>query len=586
MESGDKVTPPTKPDSDSGAAPDRAAVENAKEILNFLAHTVTSMKLFPSHHATVVKFVDDLFAKLESYFENRQELEVDVLEDTFFIGGEAVYKEANLNRSLPYLFFKDGMKKFAILKEIDREELGEFLEVIRQNSLLPLDESDIVLSIWEKDLVNIRILAPDEFVLSKIDLFAKQIVDFVIDRDKLFGGKIELSASDLKDIQSQSFSLGLMEVEEKKDYAELVTKLDDQELNRVESMLAEARQIPPEQEFLGMIFELLYLEERIERFAPIVGFLERHQRDLLQQGKFIHAAQFVTQIRDLKDIFSVGQPAKAAELGKLLDTVQDGRTIALIRQAVDRKDIDSLSSFFDYLSFLGSRSIPLASELLDETQEEEYRRAAVAYLEKVSGEHIETLADQLQEGKPALSREIIALLGRSQNKKVLTHLAALQAYANKDLRLAAIDVISSFSDPLASRILFGFFQDADEDVRTAAADRLEWQEDKRILQRIIRMVSAGHFHNKSAKEKTAILNCLARTRTPEALKTLRRAMQKSGLLFTARRENTRLCAVLALEAMGTPEALEVLRAGRDRSGGQVSEACREALERIRERTAG
>jgi hypothetical protein len=313
------------------------------------------------------------------------------------------------------------MKKFAILKEIDRQELREFLEVIKQNALLPLDESDVVLSIWEKDLANIRILAPDEYLLAKIDIFTKQSFDFFIDRNKLFGGKIDLSADDLKDVQSKSLSLGLLEAEEKKGYAELITRLEDQDLIRVESMIAESRGTPPEQEFLDMIFELLYLEDRIDQFAPTVGFLERHHRDLLQQSKFTHAAQFFRQIRELKNIFSVSHAAKAAELEKLLDSVQDGRTVAQIREAVDRKDIDSISSFFEYLSFLGARSIPLAAEFLEETHEEDLRRAAFAYLEKVGAEHIEILAGQLQDGKPGLSREIISLLGRSQNKKVLTY---------------------------------------------------------------------------------------------------------------------------------------------------------------------
>jgi hypothetical protein len=41
--------------------------------------------------------------------------------------------------------------------------------------------------------------------------------------------------------------------------------------------------------------------------------------------------------------------------------------------------------------------------------------------------------------------------------------------------------------------------------------------------------------------------------------------------------------VLALEAMGTPEAVEVLRSGSERSGGQVGEACRQALERLNQK---
>jgi len=88
--------------------PDRATIELAREILNLLTHTVTSMKLFPAHHATVMGFVDDLYAKLQTYFEIRPELEVDVQDQAFVLGGEVIHKEEHLAKSIPIFFTKTG----------------------------------------------------------------------------------------------------------------------------------------------------------------------------------------------------------------------------------------------------------------------------------------------------------------------------------------------------------------------------------------------------------------------------------------------------------------------------------------------
>jgi hypothetical protein len=571
--------PQPEAEADSAEAPDKAAVESAKEIFHILSNTVTTMKLYPSHHASVMKFVDDLYAKLRDHFEHWPELEVDIQENAFLMRGEAVFRDDNLIKSLPYLFHKDGMEKIAILKEVDKTELHHFLEVVRQTSLLPLDESDIVVAIWEKDLANIRIYAPDDYLLAKIDVFTKQPFDIFIDPKKLFSGQIELSTEDLKDIQSKTVSLGLMELEEKKDYAELVTMLEDKDIHQIEAMLNGSRKIPPEKEFLDMIFELLYLEDRIEEFATVLGFLERHNKDLILDGKFTHAAQFLRQMQELKDIFSERNPAKAAELEKFLNSVQEARIVALIRECIERKNIDSVPSFFDYLRFLGTRSIPVAAELLEENQDEDYRRAANAYLEDIGSESIETLAGQLQDGKPALSKAIIALLSRSQDRKVLSYLAPLVTYASKDIRLAALEALGSFKDPLAQKIISGFLQADDEDVRTAAAERLGRLPDKSILRRIIRMVSSRRFHDKSPREKIAVMNILGRSVTSEGLEALRKSMEKSGLFAKAKYEDTRLCAVTALAAVETPEALDVLRKGVRSSNKKVSEACRRALEK-------
>lgn len=570
-----------RPEAEAGAeeAPDKASIEIAKEIFHILSNTVTTMKLYPSHHASVTKFVDDLYAKLRDYFERWPELEVDIQENAFLVRGEPVFRDDNLIKSLPYLFHKDGMEKIAILKEIDKAELHQFLEVVRQTSLLPLDESDIVVAIWEKDLADIRIFAPDDYLLSKIDVFTKQPFDIFIDPKKLFTGQIELSTEDLKDIQSKSVSLGLMELEEKKDYTELVTMLEDKDIHQIESMVDFSRKIPPEKEFLDMIFELLYLEERVEEFTTVLGFLERHNKDLIRDGKFTHATQFLRQLRELKGIFSERNPTKAAALEKFLNAVQEARTVALITECVERKKIDSVPSFFDYLRFFGVKSIPVAVELLEEGQEEEYRRAAFAYLEDVGLDNIETLACQLQDGKPALSRDIITILARTRDKKVLSYLAPLITYVNKDIRLAVVESLSLFEDPLAQKILSGFLQDLDEDVRMAAADRLEKLSDKVILHRVIRMISGRRFHDKSPREKIAVMNILGRSGTREAVEALRKVMEKSSLFSKAKQEDTRLCAVAALAVMQIPEALDALSKGVKSSSKKVSEACRKALEK-------
>jgi HEAT repeat protein len=578
VESADRPKAQPEAEAASEGAPDKASIELSREIFHLLTHAVTAMKLFPAYHATVTGFVDELYAKLRSYFETRQELEVDVGEQSFFVGGEVVLKEEHLGKSIPYLFHKDGMKRFAVLNEIDKTELREFLGVIRKTALLPLDESDIVTALWEHDFPSIRIFAPDEYLLSKIDIFTKQPLEVFIDRRKLFSGQINLSADDLKDIDDKTLSLGLMEQEEKKDYAELVTALEDKDRDSIEALLAASRQTPPEKEFHDMVFELLCLEDRVEKIVPILDFLERHHRELIREDKFTHAVQLLRQARDLQEIFSGSRPEKAAALEKFLGVFPDGRTVELVQEAIRRHSLDSPSAFFEYLRLMGDRSIPLAAEFLAKAEEPEARRAAIAYLEEAGRQNIEVLASQLQDGEPAVSKQIIALLGRNAGKKALSHLAALKTYTNKEVKLAAVETLGSLDDPLAQKIIFEFCQDEDEEISAAASNSLRWPGDEGTLRRAIGMISARPFHNRTASSKIGMMSFLARAGTPEALTALRKAMEKSGIFTRGKREHTRLCAVEALAAAGTPAARELLSRGLQSSNKRVREACQRALE--------
>ncbi len=572
---------PEAPAATTGA-PDKSSVESVKETFHVLAHTVSSLKLYPSHHSTVQKFVDDLMVKLRAYFENRQELEVGIGESAFYLDGEIVYKEENLIKSLPYLFYKDGMQRLAVLRDIDRTELKDFLEIIKKDSLLPPDESDIVISIWEKDFSNIRIAAPDDYLLSKIAIFEKQQFGINVDKKQLFSGRVEVTAEDRQGIVTKRVGLGLLEDEEKKNYAELVMMLEDKDLQNIEAMVGAARQIPPEKEFLDMIFELLYMEDQVEKFVPILGFLDRHHKELLQEGKFTHAGQFVRQIQELKNIFSTQHPAKAAELEKFLNSLKEGRTVALVREAVEHGDIDSALAFFDYIRLLGPRSIPLAAELLESTDNPEFQSLASDYLAETGRGNIEVLANQLQDGKPVLSKGIIAFLSQTGDKKVLPYLASLHTYLNKDIKLEAIEGLSRFRDKVANKIILGFIYDNDEEIRIAAANKLQWLNDQSTLDQMIRLVKDKRFHKKSENEQESVFNYLARTKTPQALETLRKALLKSSLFSKSKYEGTQLSAVRALEAMATPEALEALGRGLKSSNKAIADACRRALAKIPE----
>jgi HEAT repeat protein len=562
-----------------GETADKANIESVKEVFHVLAHAVSSLKLFPSHHSTVQKFVDDLQAKLKAYFEKRLELEVGIGESAFYLDGEMIYQEENLIKSLPYLFYKDGMQRFAILRDIDKAELKDFLEVIKKDSLLPPDESDIVISIWEKDFGNIRITAPDDYLLSKIAIFEKQHFGISVDKSKLCSGHIELEAEDKQAIVTKRVGLGLLEDEEKKDYAELVMMLDDKDIHSIESMVGSARQIPPEKEFLDMIFELLYMEDQIDKFVPILGFLERHHKELLQEGKFTHAGQFLRQIQELKNIFAAQHPAKAAELEKFMSSIKEGRTIALVREAVEHGDIDSILAFFDYLRHLGPKSIPLAAELLESTDNPEFRTMAFDYLTETGRGNLELLANQLQDGKPILSKGIISFLSRTGDKKVLPYFAPLQTYQNKEIKLEAIQGLTAFRDPLANKIILGFLYDPEEDIRMAAAEKLQWFHDKSTLEQVVRLTENKHFYKKSPQEQSTFLNYLARTKTTEALDALQKALKKSSLFSKTKYEITQLCAVQALEILATPESRDALRKGMNSSNKNVADACRKALEK-------
>ncbi|MCX6569456.1 MAG: hypothetical protein NT147_10475, partial [Candidatus Aminicenantes bacterium] len=140
---GVKAASPT-----AGAVVDPARFEKARDLLHYLANTVSAMKIFPSEHATVRNFVDLLTQKFTDFLAVDQKLQVGIEEFSFTYEGKPVYSDELTIKSLPFFFFRDGLQIFFFYQGLDRQEILDFLELITAEAKKPAEDSDIVAALW------------------------------------------------------------------------------------------------------------------------------------------------------------------------------------------------------------------------------------------------------------------------------------------------------------------------------------------------------------------------------------------------------------------------------------------------------
>lgn len=212
---------------------DARALEKIRDFLHQLANTVSAMKIFPAEHATVKTFIDDLSQKITSFLDVYGKLEISIEEFSFVFDGKPVYADEMAIKSLPFFFFKDGMQKLYFYQGLDREEILDFLNLIKKESKKPAGQADIITALWEKDFAHIQYFAPDEFLENRIlqecgfsqhgapaqsrgsdaGEFSHKAIEIKVDTSKFSRGKIELSAEDREVVQQRSAMKDLEEEE-------------------------------------------------------------------------------------------------------------------------------------------------------------------------------------------------------------------------------------------------------------------------------------------------------------------------------------------------------------------------------------
>lgn len=584
-------------------SPDPKLVEKVREIMLALANTNSAMKIFPIEHATVLNFVEDLTKKMKTFLESNGKLEIDIEEFAFTFMGKPVYKDELSIKSLPFFFFKDGMQKLFFYEGLEKGEITDLLELIKRESRKPPEEADIVTALWEKDLANIQYYAPDDYLENKIleerverqakagapilpaELAAK-VVDIKVDTSRFSTGRIDISREDREDEEEMLLEMaGQKEpggdgAVPKRAAAAHDATLSDREVDTINTLIHANRTISPEEEFLNLMIELVYLERDMSRFQSNLDVMLDYHVDQLQSGNFQVPILIIHKVQELREFLSERHPDKAGPLEDFLKKVTGEKTTAAVKEMFKKNPSVDVAAFFEYLRLLGDQALPLAAEIYEAYPVPEFRVKVLGFLKGLELKDLGPLVSLADDSRPDLSKEIIRLLDEGRDRKAAQHLATFLSFQNRDIRIEAVHALGRIEDEMADKILAGFLKDRDEELRIQAALKLKYHGDTSRILAIIRDASTRSFRKKGLAEKQAIINFLGRSRTDDAFRFLKTLLERPRFLPSAGRIEMRLCAVSGLESMATTAAVEVLRRGATFRRTKIREACSGALVRM------
>ncbi len=580
---------------------DPRLTDRAREIMLATANTVSAMKIFPSEHASIRSFVEDLTKKMKAFLEDNGKLEIGIEEYVFTFRGKPVYRDDLSVKSLPFFFFKDGMQTLFFYQGLEKEEIAEFLELLRRESQKPAEDSDIVNAMWERDLPNIQYYAPDDYLENKIvedaageqsvagipvlpaELAAK-VVDIQVDEAQFRTGKISVLPEDMEEgghavtIETGALATGPADAAPKGGGQD--ASLTDREVEEIGDLIHANRTISQEEEFLDLVVEIIYLEKDLARFRSSLDVMMDYHFDQLQQGNFHVPILIVGKVQDLRDFLAGRDAAKTDLLDGFLKTVVSERTVGAVKELFKASSGVDVGAFFGYLRLLGDRALPLAAEVYETFPDPEFRAKVMDFVRELDLKDLGALTALANDSRPDLSAAIIRYIAESRDPKASQYLAAFLGFQDRGIKLEAVHALGRFEDAMANKILAGFLKDADEELRVQAALRLKYLGDKSRLFAIISEASERSFRKRSDAEKQAIFDFLGRTRTDEAFAFLKRTLGRRALFPSPANIAMRLCAVRGLESMATPAALDALRRGSRSRLKKVREACAAALVRL------
>ena len=133
-------------------------------MLKVLVKGVRAHQLYMHNNPTYVRALEVLrtsFGPIWDYTEN--EFTLTITESDFIWAGVPVLTEGGKTPdSLPWLFYKDGVRELRIQKGFEQEDLASFLDIVQRARRNTPDDDDLLVMLWERDLLYLRYVGPQQ----------------------------------------------------------------------------------------------------------------------------------------------------------------------------------------------------------------------------------------------------------------------------------------------------------------------------------------------------------------------------------------------------------------------------------------
>jgi hypothetical protein len=552
-----------------GEGVDPEEVKSARLVLQQLVKTCKTFKIYLPNNPIHQKFVDELVEKIDSHLQDFSSLRLRVQQFQLLCSGQPVYENLNQLESVAFKLFVDGVRELSFLPGITKEEMIAFLEILgREDGGQALDD-DIVTLLWEKHLTHIQYYVVDD-LRGEIELEeCKEMRVSPITPQKLQALRAQEASQDLTKLAAPR---GI-------EIASLHTfKLTEEEIGRIKEQTRQEENLDMVAEMEGILFDIVRIEREPVVFSEILGMMDHILESLMIRGDFKHARGIIEFYREMAETSKgLPEPLLAEVQNSLLQACHPKR-ILMLEPILDASGRETLEEFTSLMALLGTEALPSVIELLGKANQMKTRRFLCDLLVEVGKGDIDYLASRLNDGRWYLIRNLVYVLGKIGDPRIVENLSRLIGHSHLQVRRAAFHALNAIEDPRAEKLLVRFISDADESNRISAVKSLGRRKVKEALAPLLEILSSKEFPARALSEKEGIFEAVGQIGGGAMVPHLQRFLAGKWSLFRdVKLEETAGCAAAALQKIGTPSAVAALEEGSRSRNKVIREACSKAI---------
>jgi hypothetical protein len=535
------VTTPTQ-------EPQLEGVEEVTNLMQVLVKALRAIQLYLPNNPVYQRATENLRAGFGPVWEYTDDLELEVRENDLVWDETAVLTQDNKSDSIPWILFKDGIRRVTILKGAEDEEIARLLQVIHRTRTLDPDAGDDLLTLlWEQDFQLVKY----DFV----EMGMEEVAPLAREEEPTIAPPQEVR----QQVEEEAAEEQPQPIVSIDDFDSTLYFLDEREIEYLKGEIEREYQQDLRGNVLSMLFDLLELQTYGTVRAELLSIVENFIPYLLAVGDFRSVAYILREIRVVLERAREVMPEHREKLVELPGTLSKQEALGQLLQSLDEATVhpteDELGELFREL-----RPAALNTVLawLPRLTNERVRSLLYGAARRLAQAYPRELVSALESADQRVLLETVRLAGQLRLPPVVPALGSLLDRGSAEVRRAVVSALSATGTPGSLQQLEKAILDEDRDVRIAAVRAIGAERHAGAHDALEAVVTGRRLRDADLTEKTAFFEAYGSVAGSGDLARLRALLEPHGLFKKKEDPQTRACAAMAIGRINTDDARAVL----------------------------
>jgi hypothetical protein len=468
--------------------------------------------------------------------------------DIKWFGRPVLSESTKSSDSLPWTFFKDGIREIQISPGFETDELVKLFDILHRVRKAAPEEDDLLTMLWTADFANLR--------YRYVDLGAEAVPALGDGGEAPTPAEPGTIASGVHAAATEAGSA----IVNMQDFDATLYFLDDKELEYLKKEIEFEYSADLRQNVVALLCDIYEAQHSGPIRDEVAEIIENLLLLLLAGGELRAVSYLLAETQLVAQRAAGITPEQATRLRQLPERLSAPEPLAQLLQSLDESaDLPAQTALTELFEQLRPSALGTIFAWLPRLQNPRIRPLVEQAGDRLAGSNTGELVKLIMSPDKTVAHEAARRAGVMKNPAAVVSLARMLGDADAATRLIAVQALSDIGSAGALQALERSVEDADRDVRVAAVRTMGAKAYRGVFARLDSQVKGRAIRDADLTEKMAFFEAYGALCGDGGIAFLDGLLNGKGMFGKREDPEIRACAAIALGRIGTPKAQASLR---------------------------